>query len=100
MKVGFDPGSTTILPGKNRVPYNSRVDEASDTSSIKAREDLIGTTTADASGNIEVYVNNVLPSSNYTALNAYNGLTYTQVLVPGSLTLLGLGGLALPRRRR
>lgn len=100
MNVGFDPGSTTILPGKDGVPFGSWVDEPSNTSSMKVWEDLIGTATADAGGNIEVYVNNVQPSGSYTSLQSYNGLSYTLVPEPGSLALLGLGGFALLRRRR
>jgi hypothetical protein len=58
----------------------------------------LGVATADANGEIWVYVDDLANTSNANR-TWYDGVGYEVVPEPGSLALLGLGGLFLARRR-
>ena len=57
----------------------------------------VGTTSAGGAGTIDVYIDDNPGNDDRTW---YDGVSYEAVPEPGSLALLGLGGLCVLQRRR
>lgn len=93
--AGFVSGALTTLLEGDGVDTGLGL-MAGGGASWRAWEQVIGTTTANGAGEIQVFVGATANAER----SVYNGLSYVMVPEPTSVMLLGLGGLAFLSRRR
>lgn len=105
--VGLSPTSTSQVLNGGSFAFGDILAETSNSSFLRVVSEGLGNATVDGNGDISVFVNLIDPNDPgvfYSGNQAYNGVSLelvSSVPEPSSAALLlGLGGLALARRRR